>query len=106
MIYAAHCGGKVPEALFGESTGEPAQRVKTKYCKTNPKFSMAAGPGKGTDFAFCVLEEAVENVPIAPILYGCEVEKALVNNADIWLAGYGKNDNSSGGPKSGVKHRV
>lgn len=106
LIYAAHCGDKVPEALFGESTDKPSRRVKTKYCKTNPDFSMSAGPGKGTDFAFCVLESAVEDMPLAPILYGCEVEKALVNNADIWLAGFGKNNNESGGPKSGIKHWV
>lgn len=50
--------------------------------------------------AFCVLEEPVKEIPIAPILYGCEME-ALKEKAVIWLAGFGKNDNSSC-----VKHRV
>lgn len=89
VLSAGHCG-KLRSLDFGESVRKRAKRVGVKWCETT-SFSS-------TDAQICVLQEAVEGLPTAPIIQGCEVE-ALKANAEVYLAGFGldENDPSGGG---------
>lgn len=62
----------------------------------------SVGQEPGADWAYCILDEPVTNVPIVPVLMGCEVE-ALKKGQDILLVGYG---NSSMGSGAGPKREV
>lgn len=101
VLTAGHCGspGKI---YFGEKYKEGIfKEVTPKFCMKNPTYS--GKPGLGGDSHFCVLEEPVEDVPIAPIAFGCEIEQ-IKAGAKIWLVGFGKADGATAG--SGVKHKV
>jgi MYXO-CTERM domain-containing protein len=95
VIYAAHCGS-VNSVRFGESG--TARTVATQSCQTNPAY---AGGAQGQDHAFCILNEPVTDVPIVPILMGCETG-ALAPGAPVTIVGYGNTDTGS----FGVKHQV
>lgn len=87
VVYAAHCGGRVKTALFGEK--KPfARSVPVDYCKTYPGGGQPEKGGDHKDYAFCVLAEEVTDVPITPILYGCETE-AIQIGAEAVVAGFG-----------------
>jgi hypothetical protein len=98
VIYAAHCGASYGWVRFGEHTNQgPGRWVQTSECKTYP----GGGPGKGNDFAYCRLAEPVNDVPIVPILMGCETQVLQPGKA-VTLVGFGHADN---GPY-GVKREV
>jgi hypothetical protein len=98
VIYAAHCGASYGWIRFGEHANDGSGRwVKTSQCRT----LSGGGPGKGNDFAYCRLAEPVEDVPIVPILMGCETQ-ALQPGAEVTLVGFGHANN---GPY-GVKREV
>lgn len=61
-----------------------AKKVGVKWCE---KTSWGS-----TDAQICVLKEAIEGLPIAPIIQGCETE-ALKPNAKVTLAGFGLDEN-------------
>lgn len=96
MLSAAHCSTP-SKVQFGESYGKSiVKTVKIEWCAKNPDFKMREG-----DFAFCYLKEAVKDVPIAPIAYGCEVEE-VKEGAKIWLVGFGSREDGG----SGTKYKV
>lgn len=96
MLSAAHCSTP-SKVQFGESYRKSiVKTVKIDWCAKNPKFKMREG-----DFAFCYLKEAVNDVPIAPIAYGCEVEQ-VKEGAKIWLVGFGSREDGG----SGTKYKV
>jgi MYXO-CTERM domain-containing protein len=98
VIYAAHCGN-VGQVRFGENgQSGPGRSVATKYCETNPSYG---GGGSGQDHAFCVLNEPQTDVPIVPILMGCETQ-ILQPSKEVAIVGYGNADN---GP-FGIKREV
>ena len=101
VIFAAHCmegGGGPSKATFGDNENSPAFSVTTKGCKAHPKY-----PGSsGFDVAFCRLSKAVTQVPIVPILMGCETQ-VLVPGAKVVAVGFGQaNDGLGWGPKREV----
>ena len=99
VIYAAHCGSNYNSVRLGESIyGGAGRNVPTQQCKIYP----GGGPGDGDDFAFCVLAEPVDDVPIVPILMGCEVEDYLTAGEEVTVVGFG---NANTGPY-GVKREV
>lgn len=105
-IYAAHCGSKISTLFFGEEDKSKGSiSPKVKFCKTNPGYRSSSDLGKGLDYAFCLLEEPMQDMPIAPIGYGCELEHIDPKNP-IWLVGFGVNDNKEGRPTYGVKRMV
>ena len=55
------------------------------------------GQAADEDFAYCILNEAVTDVPIIPILYGCETQ-ILKPKQDIVLVGYGNIDEDTESP--------
>src|SRR5262245_53960481 len=65
---AAHCGTNHRTATFGESMTSVGRTVPIDFCRTNGNGAAAA-----TDYAFCKLAMPVTDVPIVPILMGCEV---------------------------------
>lgn len=104
MIYAAHCGKRVPAIEFGEKYGANPKKVATEFCATSPGYRSESDLQKGVDFAFCVLKEPVKDIPIAPIGYGCEMDEIIKNKPKVWVVGFGKNDLGAG--KRGTKVKV
>lgn len=99
IIYAAHCGANQNTVRFGESGDAATKIVGTKFCRTNPAYSSGQG---GTDQAFCVLDQPVDDVPIVPILMGCETS-VLTPGAEVVIVGFGDAD---GGPGYGQKREA
>jgi uncharacterized protein (TIGR03382 family) len=100
VIYAAHCGAGQNEVILGEDGGaNAARRISTEYCRTNPAYG---GGTPGTDHAFCKLATPVTDVPITPILMGCETG-VLVSGRDVTVVGFGQADIQ---PDYGTKSEV
>lgn len=98
VIYAAHCGTGYNSIRFGESIdGGQGRNVPTQFCSTYP----GGGPGNGHDFALCVLAEPQDDIPIVPILMGCETS-VLSAGREVVAVGFGSADN---GPY-GIKREV
>ncbi len=95
VIYAAHCGTGYQQIWMGESINSPKRTLKPEFCKTYQ------GQQSGTDFAFCKLSEPVLDVPIVPVLMGCETE-LLKPGQEVTIVGFGDADT---GPY-GIKREV
>jgi MYXO-CTERM domain-containing protein len=93
VIYAAHCGAGNKTIRFSSSAYNGGNAVATQFCQTNPGYSGQAND-QGNDWAFCVLNQPVMDIPITPPLYGCELN-ALQPDTEIAVAGFG--DNTEGG---------
>jgi hypothetical protein len=72
VMYAAHCGGGNKSITFGSTINPASKTVGTELCMTNPGYGGVND--QEHDWAFCRLEEAVTEVPITPVVYGCETE--------------------------------
>lgn len=90
VISAGHCPA-IQHFDFGERASAPALRVKVKWCESTA-FSQ-------TDARICVLEQAIDGLPFAPIAQGCEVE-ALKAGASVLVAGFGLDEDD---PASGAQ---
>jgi MYXO-CTERM domain-containing protein len=107
ITVAAHCmEGPTPvEITFGDSTTFPsasARRVRIESC------TEKGGQAANEDFAYCILADPVNDVPIVPILYGCETE-IMRPGATVVLVGYGyigANTPSPNGEKRAVSLKV
>ncbi len=101
VVFAAHCmeGGSAPsQARFGDNENSPAFVVNLTGCLANPSY----GAKSGYDVAFCKLAKPVTQVPIVPILMGCETQ-VLVPGASVVAVGFGEaNDGLGWGPKREV----
>ena len=97
VIFAAHCGSNYSQIWMGENIEAPKRTLKPEFCKTFP----GGGPGSGKDFAFCKLTEPVLDVPLVPILMGCETD-VLKPGQEVTIVGFGDADN---GPY-GIKREV
>jgi MYXO-CTERM domain-containing protein len=100
---AAHCieGGGSAEIDFGDTTNQSRRNVAITRC-------MARTAGLREDFAFCTLAQEVNDVPIIPVLFGCETS-ILKPGQEVALVGYGfigANTPSPGGHKRWVKTTV
>ena len=95
VIYAAHCGPGYNQVVLGESLNSPSRNLPVEFCKTYQ------GQQSGTDFAFCKLQEPVLDIPIVPILMGCETD-ILQPGQEVTIVGFGDADT---GPY-GVKREV
>lgn len=98
VIYAAHCGSGYGSVQFGETiNGGPGRSVPTEFCSTYP----GGGPGNGRDFALCVLSEPQNDIPLVPILMGCETS-ILSAGREVVAVGFGE---ANTGPY-GIKREV
>jgi len=95
VTIAAHCmEDSTPiEVTFGElvDPSKSPRRVAIEGCHEK------GGQAAGEDFAYCILKEAVTDIPIIPILYGCETQ-ILKPKQDIVLVGYGNIDQDTESP--------
>jgi MYXO-CTERM domain-containing protein len=91
IITAAHCGIKISNAVLGEDEKKPARTLPIEYCRV---FQGENGPSR-TDYAFCKLKTPVTDVPIVPILMGCETDILKVGQKVI-VAGFGDSGNNVG----------
>jgi hypothetical protein len=93
---AAHCvdGSGPMEIAFGDTDdhGRSPRRVPIQRCTSRPNALNV-----GEDFAFCVLSQEVNDVPIIPVLFGCE-EQILRPGAPVVLVGYGNIDENTPSP--------
>jgi hypothetical protein len=90
VIYAAHCGGGSKTIRFSESAFGGGNAIGAS-CQTNPGYDQT----QGTDWAYCVLDQAVDQLPIAPVLFGCELDM-LIPQTQIAVVGFGKNTPNGG----------
>jgi hypothetical protein len=97
VTFAAHCLADDKQIKFGQSSTTPAHRVEPRFCRTNPDYLGTSDSAH--DWAFCVLDEPVTDLPITPPLLGCEEEELFVGR-EVAIVGFG-NDTASGG--SGTK---
>ncbi|MEM9861094.1 MAG: trypsin-like serine protease [Myxococcota bacterium] len=80
VVTAAHCGS--PRTVgFGERQGRTVTRA----------VECRAVPGRGTaaDVQFCVLDEPMEDLPLTPVLYGCELDELDVGD-EVVITGFGQ----------------
>ena len=83
VVYAGHCGADYGSVQFGEDGQNAARSVDTTDCWA------IDGVGEGQDFATCLLAEPVTDVPIVPILMGCEID-VLQPGVTTSLIGFGE----------------
>ena len=106
VIYAAHCivipQQEPTEVIFGEDIENPARVVGIESCNWNPDFDPFDPVDFGDDIAYCKLNEPVTDVPITPILMGCEVDELMIDG-EVTLVGFGDSD---GQPSYGIKREV
>ncbi len=103
VIYAAHCGPDYSSVWFGDDiNGGITREVQTEYCLTNPNWFTL---GSNTDFAFCKLAEPVEDLPVVPILMGCETE-LLQPGTEVVAVGFGFDEFDGYGVKRHVSFPI
>jgi hypothetical protein len=91
VSFAAHCmdpdiSWAVPgRVMFGEDVAAPVREVEVVSCETHPQWDNGTN---AFDLAACVLAEPVVDVPIAPLLMGCEAE-ALQPGVEVVIVGFG-----------------
>ena len=88
VLYAAHCGS--PTTVRFGVTGNDRQ-VPVDYCAASPDY-----PVLGQDYAYCKLSQPVNDVPIVPVMMGCERDELPVGTY-VTLVGYGNTSNAGGG---------
>jgi hypothetical protein len=90
---AAHCmfvDEPIVRVRFGEDEDNLTELAEVERCVPNPEF-VPADDGQlfeNTDFGFCELADPVENVPIIPIAYGCELDE-VEQGEPVVLAAFG-----------------
>lgn len=98
VLTAAHCGTSFSAATFGESSSSGIS-VDTVECVAHEFFE--AGDANW-DLALCRLETPMSDIPIVPIIMGCETEVLEEDLRPVVSVGFGPTE--SGG--SGIKREV
>jgi MYXO-CTERM domain-containing protein len=91
VVSAAHCGDGDKTIRFSESSG--SGHSVGAQCTTYPDY--LGTNDQAHDWAFCVLEEEVLEIPFTPPLYGCELDM-IEAGLPVVIAGFG-----DGGPDGG-----
>jgi hypothetical protein len=86
VVYAAHCGGNSKTIHFGEDALAPARSVTASECRAYPEY--AGADDQSHDWAYCVLDEAITELPVTPPLFGCETALLEVGG-EVALVGFG-----------------
>jgi len=90
VLYAAHCGTDFGEIVLGERMNA-TYRVPVDHCERH-SVADAVGPN---DYAFCVLAQPVDGMPLTPVAYGCEGD-VLTRGRSVVIAGFGEETPESG----------
>src|SRR5437762_6084 len=85
---AAHCGTGARSVMLGETLNSPARKIPVEYCRVFRPIAGAPLPNTLRDWAYCKLREPVTDVPIVPILMGCETD-ILKPGQKVVVAGFG-----------------
>ncbi len=97
VLYAAHCP-TVTQVQFTETAfGGGGRSVPVDFCQ---KYGSGQQVGPD-DYAFCKLASPVTDVPITPVVYGCETDILQAGQPAV-IAGFGQtnaNDGQSAGSK-------
>jgi hypothetical protein len=99
ILSAAHCGG-YSSVHFGERFGQGLQ-VAVQECHRSPNWT--GDFGTPNDFQYCILAQEVRNVPIVPILMGCELG-VLSPGREVTAVGFGRSDENDGGSAGPKRH--
>lgn len=91
VMYAAHCGATNKVIRFGDSNNSAKTR-QVEYCETNPAYNGS----QSRDWAYCVLQQPVTEIPFTPVAYGCEVQQYYYNGAEVAIIGFGNNSGDTG----------
>lgn len=94
VITAAHCGSGQKTIGFGPQGNS---RTRSATCQASPSYDGSAT----NDINYCTLSQPVDDVPIVPILFGCE-EDYIANGQQVTIVGYGETDDNT----VGVKYEV
>ncbi len=72
IVTAAHCLDDSPAGAirFGEQFQPAARIVDAARCGLDPDYLATGAPS--SDIGWCVLDEAIEDIPPTPLLMGCE----------------------------------
>ena len=90
VAFAAHCMDPVTSwatpgsVMFGEDVEAPVREVPVVHCETHPAWDPGA---TSHDLAFCTLAHPVTEVPVVPLLMGCETE--ALAGAQLTIVGFG-----------------
>ena len=95
VAYAAHCGGGSKTLKFGNSSGVASKTIKAQYCRTYEGYGGTND--QGHDWAFCRLNQPVTDLPITPIVMGCEGAQYLTDGAQVAIVGFGNNSQNETG---------
>jgi len=90
VLMAAHCGTDFTEIVLGERM-TATYRLPVDHCERHSTADMV-GPN---DYAFCVLAQPVDSMPLTPVAYGCEGD-ALTRGQSVAIAGFGEETPDSG----------
>jgi hypothetical protein len=93
VVYAAHCG-PADQIHFGERNDAIVRSVATESCAAFDTEAFAPGE----DVAFCKLTLAVTDVPIVPVLAGCETT-LITPGREVEIVGFGLAEDDSIGVK-------
>ncbi len=89
ILFAAHCmdpdsSWATPgSVLFGEDVEAPVRKVPVQDCDMHPDWKS-----NGIDLAVCTLKAPVRDLPIVPLLMGCEVDQ-LQPGRGVTIVGFG-----------------
>lgn len=103
VVTAAHCGDGNKTVRFSESSS--SGRSVQAQCTTYPEY--LGTNDQAHDWAFCILDEPVTEIPVTPPLYGCELDM-LEAGLPVAIAGFGEGgpDGPSGTKRWGMSQVV
>jgi secreted trypsin-like serine protease len=105
VLTAAHCiqdGAAAAYVHFGDNHLQ-SERTVPAACHAHPEYD---GQNPAFDIAYCALDEPVVDLPLIPILEGCEAD-ALQVGQQVELVGFGMaNDGLGPGPKRQVTAQI
>lgn len=94
LIYAAHCGTSHDHARLGEQADAPARELPLLRCeRATDVFAVSS-----SDFAYCELAEPLDDIPIVPLLFGCD-EALIEVGTPVTIVGFGLDDEGLLGSK-------
>ncbi len=85
VVYARHCGAD-QTVEFTHQAGL-GRKASIDYCRVHPDDSTLE-----TDWAYCVLNEPIDDIPIIPAGFGCEIEAHVQLEQKVTLCGFGAID--------------
>lgn len=106
ILTAAHCkakAGTTRAVLQSGGTPSESRAYDLQRCESYPGFDGTFG--KGNDWAFCVLKEKAQGIPIVPVMTECEwVEwsRRSLHDSTV-LVGYGLSELGTAGIKRSVR---